>query len=198
MPSCSESVNPSGVKITFLEETHKYFSVIDGKQLDYTSGTTFIHRFFPEFDPTGEITKRCAEREGITVDEMKAKWRAKADASCRFGTRTHELCEDIELNREIRNVPEDEKETAVFEHASKMAKKLYDSVDIVGVEKIVFSPDLRIAGTIDLLARSRKDGTYLIIDHKTNSSIDTFNKYKSFGLDPIKHVPDLNFWHYAC
>lgn len=53
-----------------------------------------------------------------------------------------------------------------------MAKSFYDRLDILGVEKIVFSPSLRLAGTIDLFARSRKDGTYLIIDHKTNASID--------------------------
>jgi len=49
-----------------------------------------------------------------------------------------------------------------------MAKKFRQSIDILGVEMIVFSPRLRIAGTIDLFAKSRKDGSYLIIDHKTN------------------------------
>ena len=41
-------------------------------------------------------------------------------------------------------------------------------VDILGIEKIVFDHRLKLAGTIDLFAKSRKDGSYLIIDHKTN------------------------------
>lgn len=197
MPSCSTAENPRGQTITFVEDTHEYSSIIDGQKIVYTSGTTWLHQFFPEFDPTGEITKRCALKEGISVDELKAKWKAKGAEACRFGTRTHEICEDIELNREIRNVAENEKEEKVFANAKKMATSLYRSIDILGVEKIVFSVPLRISGTIDLFARSRKSGDYLIIDHKTNKTIDTVNKYKSFALHPITHIPDLNFYHYA-
>lgn len=64
----------------------------------------------------------------------------------------------------------------------------------------MFNPYLPtpIAGTIDLLARSRKNGDILILDWKTNKSIDTENKWNKFGLDPIGHIPDLNYWHYSC
>lgn len=81
-----------------------------------------------------------------------------------------------------------------------MAEKFRQGLDVLGVEKIVFNPFLPrpIAGTIDLLARSRKDGSILILDWKTNKSIDQENRWDKYGLDPIKHVPDLNYWHYAC
>ena len=80
-----------------------------------------------------------------------------------------------------------------------MANLFRQKLDILDVEKIVFSPWLPhpIAGTIDLLARSRKDGSILILDWKTNKSIDMENKWGKFGLDPIKHIPDLNYWHYS-
>lgn len=141
--------------------------------------------------------KKCALKEGISEEELRKRWKAKGDEACRFGTRTHEICEDIELNREVRNTPENEKEVKVFANAKKIATSFYKNIDILGVEKIVFSIPLRISGTIDLFARSRKNGSYLIIDHKTNKSIDTFNTFKKFALDPIKHIPDLNFYHYA-
>lgn len=197
MPSCSTAENPSGQTITFIEDTHEYFSIVNGTKITYTSGTTWLHHFFEEFDPSGEITRRCALKEGISVEELKAKWKAKGNEACRFGTRTHEICEDIELNREIRNTPENEKEVKVFANAKKIAKQFYNSIDILGVEKIVFSVPLRISGTIDLFGRSRKTGDYLIIDHKTNKTIDTENKYNKFALNPIQHIPDLNFYHYA-
>lgn len=81
-----------------------------------------------------------------------------------------------------------------------MAEKFRQGLDVLGVEKIVFNPFLPcpIAGTIDLLARSRKDGSMLILDWKTNKSIDQENRWNKFGLEPIGHVPDLNYWHYAC
>lgn len=197
MPGTSKAKSPSGVEIVFEELTHKYSSEWKGKTIEYVSGTTFLHKFFPEFDPTGVITARCAKKQGITVEELKKQWREKGNAATAFGTRCHEVCEDVELNRFVRNKPENEKEEKTFQQAIKMATSLRAKVDILGVEKIVFSPELQLAGTIDLFAKSRKNGTYLIVDHKTNKSIDTENTYKSFALAPIEHIPNLNFWHYG-
>ena len=200
MPGTSKAKHPKGYEIEFFEETHLYKSIINGREIKYTSGTGVIHNCFPPFDPSGEITKRCALKEGITIEELKAKWKAKGDASCKFGTRVHECCEDIELGKsenELRNTPIDEHEKIVFGHAVNIARRFRQQLDILGVEKIVFSPDLEIAGTIDLFARSRKDGSYVIIDHKTNQTIDTENKWNNFALSPIEHVPAINFYTYA-
>jgi len=109
----------------------------------------------------------------------------------------HECCEDILLNRGLRNAPEDDDEKRRFDNAVSMSKKIYRTIDILGVEKIVFSPGLMIAGTIDLLGRSRKDGSYLIIDHKSNTEIETSNKYGKFCFDPISHVPAISFHEYS-
>ena len=197
MPGTSKAKSPSGIEIVFEELTHKYTSEVNGKLIEYTSGTTFTHKYIPEFDPTGIITARCAKKQGISVEELKEQWRQKGLASTTLGTRCHEICEDIELGRDVRNKAQDEKEEKMFANAAKMAAAFRQKIDILGVEKIVFSPELQLAGTIDLFAKSRKDGSFLIIDHKTNKSIDIENKYKSFCLKPIDHVPNLNFWHYG-
>ena len=198
MPGSSKAVHPSGVEIKFFEDSHLYKSIIDGHLLTYTSGTGVVGKYFPPFDPSGEITQKCAKREGISVDELKARWKAKGVASCKFGTRVHECCEDIILKRAtLRNTPETDKEKIVFKHAVNIATKFRNQLDILGVEKIVFSPELAIAGTIDLLARSRKDGSIIIIDHKTNEEITSENKWGNFGLGPLQDVPDNQFYHYA-
>lgn len=114
MPSCSTSKNPRGIELTFTEADHKYVSVIDGKVLNYISVTTILGKYFPPFDPTGVITARCAKKEGITVEEIKERWAAKGRESCRLGTRMHEVCEDIELGRELRNTAENEVEQKTF------------------------------------------------------------------------------------
>lgn len=200
MPSCSKAKNPKGVEILFEESTHKYSSIIDGKELTYTSGTTFIGKYFMPFDPTGEITKRCALKEGVTPEELKERWRLKGQQSCINGTRVHEICEDIINGKnkdQLRNKPKDEAEQKRFDNAIKIATALKSKVEILGIEKIVFDENLRIAGTIDLLARSKKNGHLLIIDHKTNAKIETTNFYKKFALPPIEHIADNNFCHYA-
>lgn len=84
-----------------------------------------------------------------------------------------------------------------FDNAIKMARAFRQKLDIIGVEKLVFDERLRIAGTIDFLGRSRKDGTYIMIDHKSNEKIENTNQYKKFCLAPISHIPDNSFSHYA-
>lgn len=197
MPGCSTAKNPHNITITFTEDDHKYTSIINGKEINYISGTTFIKKFFPEFDPTGEITKRCAKKAGITVEEQKKLWREKADKSCIFGTRVHECMEDKMLGRPLRNTPKDSKEELVFPIAEKLSNIIIPKVEILGVEKIIFDENLRIAGTIDFLAKSKKDGKIWICDWKTNSKIEKENKYHNFALYPIDHIPALNFYEYG-
>jgi len=82
----------------------------------------------------------------------------------------------------------------------KVAGAFRQKLDILGVEKIVFNPYLPrpIAGTIDLLARSKKNGDLLVLDWKSNKDIDKTNKWGKFGLDPVRHVPDTALGHYEC
>lgn len=193
MPGSSKAKHPRGWEIEFFEDSHKYVSVINGQEVKYISGTQFLHKFFKPFDPDGEIARRCAVKEGCTVDEIKEKWAKAGREASALGTKVHECCEDTELGRkELRNKPANEKEAKMFEHAVSMAKRFYAGFDILGVEKIVFSPSLKIAGTIDLFARSKKDGTYIIGDHKTNKSIDLEDKWNKFALPPISHLHDIN------
>jgi len=200
MPGSSKAKHPQGWDIEFFEDKHEYVSYINGEEIKYISGTQFLHSFFPPFDANGEIAKRCAAKEGVTVEEIKERWAQVGREASALGTRVHECCEDIELGKsenELRNTPQSPKEERMFANAVKMAKRFYSQLDILGVEKIVFSPSLRIAGTIDLLARSRKDGTYILGDHKTNKSIDREDKWNSFAFKPIEHLHNINFNVYS-
>lgn len=197
MPGTSKAKNPKGYEIEFFEDLHLYKTTLkDGTEIKYTSGTQFSKPFFKQFDPTGEITKKCAAKEGLTVEALKAKWQAKANESCRLGTRTHEIIEDVLHGNMLRNKAENNEEQMRFNYGISIAKKLKERLDLLGIEKIVFDVDLAIAGTIDLFGRSKKDGTYIILDHKTNIDLGLDNKYNSFALDPISHIPDTNFGHY--
>jgi len=109
----------------------------------------------------------------------------------------HECCEDIELGRPLRNVAENPIEQKRFDNAIKMAKAFRQRLDIIGVEKLVFDDRLQIAGTIDLLAKSRKNGNFLILDWKSNEKIEQYNVFNKFCLNPISHIPDISYHHYA-
>lgn len=197
MPSCSTAKNPKGVEILFEEKYHKYTSIINEKEIVYTSGTTFVNKFFPKFDPNGDILLRTARKRGIPPQVLKHEWDEKRINSCLFGTKIHETCEDIFNGQPLRNTPKNERERFCMEVAKKAAGKLLETADIVDVEKIVFDSDLMIAGTMDVLVKSKKDGRIWIVDWKTNEKIEVENTYNKFGLKPIEHIPDTNYEHYA-
>lgn len=196
MPRCSKATNPRGIEIIFEEESHKYSSIINDKEIIYTSGTTFVGKFFPKFDPTGQITIKCAQKRGLTVEALKAQWKEKSINSCIFGTKIHETCEDTLLNNTLRNKPNNNRERFSMIVAQKAAKKIMEKCEILGIEKIIFDEQLKIAGTMDLFAKSKKDGKLWIIDWKTNEKIETENTYKNFGFKPIEHIPSTNYGHY--
>lgn len=195
MPGTSTDTNLRGVKILFDEASHVYSSTINGNEIKYISGTTFIHKFFPEFD-ADKIAPFSAKKEGCTVEEIKQKWKQIGIEAVTFGTRVHEVCEDTLLNRPIRNKPTTEKEKIVFKNAESISKIIREKFRILGVEKIVFDENLKIAGTIDLFAQNNL-GTYLILDHKTNKSIDFENKYGEKALPPIEELDNCNFNTYT-
>lgn len=197
MPACSKQKNPNGDEITFDEKQHSYTSFINGQVIKYLSGTSFIHKFFPQFDPDGSILIRCAEREGITPEEMKKRWKNKGDIAAKFGTKIHETIEDVLRGDMLRNKPGNIRERNTMETATKLANKIKDRAELIGIERIVFDPSIKIAGTMDLYIRSKSTGELWILDHKTNARIDKENKYNEFGLDPIKHISNVNYSHYT-
>ena len=139
MPSCSKAKNPQGIEITFTEADHRYRSIIDGKEISYISGTTFLGKFFKPFDPTGEITRKCALKRGVTVEALKEEWRLKGLEATTYGTRVHETCEDVFNGREFRNTPNNTKEEFAFKHAKRISAKIKERLDILGIEYIVFN-----------------------------------------------------------
>ena len=65
-------------------------------------------------------------------------------------------------------------------------------------EKLVFSPALKIAGSIDLFVTC-KDGSYIIYDWKILSKgLSQYGFNNKCGiLECTKHIQDSNYWHYA-
>lgn len=196
MPSTTEAINPHNIKIKFFEDTHLYKSNINGQEINYISVSTLASKYFPKFE-SEKIAGFTAKKRGISIQEVLDEWSKSGKDACIYGTRVHETCEDTILNRPLRNSPCNDKEKKVFSFAINIANKLKNELDIIGVEYLVFNEKLRIAGTIDLLAKSKTDNIYYIIDWKTNKSIDVENKYGNKGLYPVQNLDDTNYIHYA-
>lgn len=195
MPSNKQALNPSNVLIEFDESEHRYSSVIDGITIEYTSVTTFVKEFFPEFDAKS-AAERKAKRIGVTTQELLSEWEEKRNYASKVGTRVHEVAEDVVLGRPIRNKPEDERERLLMRQTYIAASKVRADMKIFGAEKILFDPRLALAGTADLLAFDKR-GILWVLDWKQNAKIDKSSKFGVNGLFPIQHVEDCNMMHYA-
>lgn len=219
MPATQTAINPQGYEIVFDEASHTYTTrlkcngpaisktgaVLRASGCDeadktigiikYTSGTSFVHHFFPEFDADGIIVSRKARERGVTADQIRFEWKQNAAEACAMGTRVHETCEDVLKNRrdlfgnyDFRNQPKTDEEQMIMAAGFEAASEVKNKFEILGIEQIVFDIDVQIAGTIDLLARD--NDTVWILDWKTNKKIEFENHFKenSHALHPISHL----------
>ena len=181
--------HPDGTQIWFEEEDHRYFTK---ERESFTSGTTFVHRFFPEFDKQA-VARRCSLKTGKPVEEYLAEW----EYAGIYGTNMHNYCENLLLTNMAftDSGPEGEKEAACRPFAWQACERLLKAYKLLKAEKIVFCPDLGISGMIDLLMYDEKRNVVMILDWKTNKKIEQrcFGKY-GFGL--CQDLPDVNWNKY--
>lgn len=194
MPS-SITTRHNGVRCSFTEADHRYWFGDDDDETSkeirrLISVSTLVHQFSSPFDPQ-EAAERVAARDGRDPESVVLEWEAKKNEACFFGTRVHETAEDCIAGRAPRNTPRDDRERSYFRNAWGKADELVRAFR-VETEKMVFSPRLGIAGTIDLLIE--KDGWFRIGDWKTNADIRK-PAYRNM-LAPFDHVPDDALHHY--
>jgi ATP-dependent exoDNAse (exonuclease V) beta subunit len=186
-----QAKHPSGEVITFTEEDHKY---VDTKARTYVSATTFIHSLFTEFDTEG-ISARYAAKHGKNQDDVKREWEANKVQAAEYGTRVHAFAE-AKLAGLALPEPTDGRDKKAFNAVAEyIDAELKDNFTIIEQEMIIFSPELCLAGTVDLLAKDKR-GQLWVLDWKTNKEIKYNNRFQS-GKNALKHLEDCNFNHYS-
>lgn len=144
----------------FDEPSHTYTY---GKDT-FTSVTTFLSRFHKKFD-SDFWSKRNAQRDGVTQEEVLKAWQDKNDYANMLGHSVHMWIENYynnvlqELPTNLEIIDRINKFNVIFaNHLSKL--------EHVKCEQRIYSRDKRIAGMIDTLFLYK--GQVFIIDWKTN------------------------------
>lgn len=173
--------------IHFNEAEHKY--TVNDKEL--ISVTTLIDKYFPQFD-ADYWAARKAPRMGITPDELKAQWEANAERARNLGTSMHDKIEKYYLGISSET---DETFDLFLQFAANHTLLPYRT------EWRIFYEEYGIAGTLDFL--EYKDGVFTIYDWKRseklvkNGIVLKDNQWGTSAFDPISHIPDTSFYHYA-
>ena len=211
--TCSSSVlpinkinaHPRDAMISFDEGPHIYY--VKG-QTGYTSVTTFLHRFFEEFDALSVATsmvqrsdfKKAARYaqywkiESTSEEDLVAKimqgWEENGKEQAGLGTLMHEY---IELCANgLATGPSDEKERQYY-HAYAERQAAVGMVPY-RTEWMLWDEELKITGSIDMIYQHRS-GTFHMVDWKRSKEIKKFGFKK--GKLCCAHLQDCNFVHYS-
>jgi hypothetical protein len=189
-------------RVSFESETHSYF--LGKKRLE--SVTTFISKFKNKFD-SDFYSKKIAEREDKTQDQVLNEWKEKANKSCEIGTAIHKIFEDYKdgkysfINNEISIDLFDIKPEYFIEFynksivATNFIKEFFLTNRLTPVYSELIVYNEFIAGQLDMICKD-KDDNYYIIDFKTNSKIDR-NSYGKSMKGLFKIYGDCTYYHYC-
>ena len=176
--------------IVLDKDAHEY-NLLTQSDLAFTSVTTFVDQFFEGFD-SEKIATNLVETNpryaGRTVESLIAEWAATGE----HGTQVHD-----EIDNWIKNGIEPIETKAINGKKWLQNYKLKSDINVLS-EVIVYSTELKIAGTVDILALDKTTGRYELIDWKTSKKIETVSYgYKMGTSRTTDAVMDCNFNHYA-
>jgi len=176
-------------KIILIEETHEY-RLEDDPDFKFTSCTTFVKYFFEPFDRIGiatNLTETNLRYMHRSVEDLLNEW----EKISRAGTKVHKEIEEFILNGKN---PEEKKAVVGVEWLKRIMNGKYEFFP----EVIVYSKELGLAGSIDILLYDKENDEYKIVDWKTNKRLDKTSFNNKMGTHPASaHLPDCNFSHYS-
>jgi len=194
------------MSIVFNAEEHSYKSIDSAEGINWTSVTTLISSLKKPFDAKAVAARVSKNKRskwyGIAQKTILEIWQNEADRATTLGTFYHnqresDLCGLASIEREGITVP-------VFKPYEKP-----DGLKVAPLQKLdpgvypehmVYLKSAGLCGQSDLV--EVVNGRVNIIDYKTNKEIKTesFKNWEGISekmLNPIAHLEDCNFNHYA-
>lgn len=185
--------------LVYLEPIeHVYIHKVTNKV--YKSVTTILGLIEPEFKTEEiaeaiehqKIEKKREQYIGMSKDQIMNLWQQINDEANEYGTHIHELVETYLLKNKWY-FPESDLDKKVLNEFNKMnfevGRECYP-------ERVVFSEEYEIAGTIDLLV-DVDDEYFDIGDWKTNKEFNYYSKYKQCLKAPFEHLQDCEYVIYT-
>ncbi len=176
-------------EIFLVKETHKYVLRND-PSIVFNSATELVGMHFSPFDAdaiANDLANNNPNYIGMTADDLMASWNAAAQ----HGTEVHE---DIELYLNQGKTPVHTKSMHGIEWLEKYRMK--SQIEIMP-EVIIFSKELKIAGTVDIISKDVATDKYEIIDWKTGK-LEWVSYRGKMGVHPITNdLMDCKFEKYS-
>ena len=184
----------------FYENGHYY--ECKGKRVG-VSVTTFIHEYCNEFDELG-MAEKSAVKNNKSVQEILDEWHYKRDFSCEKGTDGHNYSQHLWSSNKYEMLKfdmSDEYYQSVFKihrQAENFYRDYKEHLEHLVDELPIGSEEFDIASCVDHLFYNKLTGGLVLVDYKTNSLMDGYNKkaYKKAMKVPLSHINDDSLSHY--
>jgi hypothetical protein len=191
--------HPRDASIVFDEPTHVY--TVNGSSKGIISCTKFLHEFFPHFDADAVIDGMIRrglkpEYQGMTKEQIKAKWNANGAEASGAGTAMHLAIEQF-LHGHPEIIEPAVKETPEWKYFMNFWNDVKEDLVPYRSEWEVWSEEYKLAGSIDMVFYRRSDDSYVIYDWKRSKEIKQSAFGEEGGHGPVAHLPHCNYWHYT-
>lgn len=194
----ADIIDNTDVEIYFDKEEHAYY---DHTGAVYESPSVIAERFTYPF-PADAIAPAYANKNGVSVEEVKTFWRAKGDCSTTFGTALHQALETYgrfisiadKLSKSGKEVglgihPTFEPIVAAFFKGRENEKALY--------EPFIVASSLKRCGRIDRLVIVDEEKKICDIDdYKTNGDLYKQGSPKTLKT-PYNNLPNTPVGKYT-
>jgi ATP-dependent exoDNAse (exonuclease V) beta subunit len=183
----------------FNEDAHQYL-IDTEKSQEYwrsvPSVTQFVSHYIPPFDAEKAAKKKAAySNPPKTPEQILQEWDAKRAHACEMGTRVHANQEAMMNGSQDFQQPADDRERAIMSAGWQAMTDLSAAGwQPLAAEKMVFSMEYRLAGTIDAIFQRGRE--ILIVDWKTNEAIHKRNNFGQHFLPPANALEDCEYNKY--
>lgn len=189
--------------ITFDSKEHRY---LNKDKKDYISVTQLISKYKPDKD-WAKIAFFYAKKNGGTAEYWLKQWNKIKTEAANKGSEYHNMRELAHESSKSINEPIESNGnkfnsvTNITESRYKKSLPLELIPNQVYSELILWDDEYEIAGQSDEVF-CLPSGEIYINDFKTNKSIDQKSYFNiktgyEYMKNPISHVQDSNYWHYA-
>lgn len=178
-------------RVILREEDHKYIN-LDKPDYQYTSVTRILHHYEQPFDADFH-SRRVAEREGVTQQEILDRWKEINRIAIEYGKKVHSIMERSLLNRQGLYIPRDDFEKTILTEFDKLGK-LKDH-QIIKPEYVLSYPITEthgIAGCTDVI-EDVDDFKFNMWDFKTNRELTFETPYNEWMKFPVTHLSQTKY-----
>jgi hypothetical protein len=191
--------------IKFTAENHKYTSIDDSDNINWTSVTSVISLYKKPFEKEKQATKSAKNKRskwyGLTPEEILNKWEESTNVALSLGTWYHNQRESdlLACNTITRNNIQLCVHRPIEEDGIKLAPD-QNLTEGIYPEHMVYLKSAGICGQADRI--EIVSNTINVYDYKTNKEIKkesytSWDGTKEKMLHPIDHLDDCNYMHYA-